>query len=222
MSNPQSPNSSAATREKMKLAAIPVLFLILIWVVYSQISDSEETFQEVGVQQPTTVVRTRTPEASNSVVNKTVAEIFVEEEPIPDREWLESPLEEILKHDPFVKTESLKSIEEKLAETEAEMQPGDEFVSPDDQERVKEALGTAKTKILIKSEKGSAALIGSRLVREGDIWEEGIRIKSIDLEGVTVAPDRDEEFEQEKESAPEKLKSTLKKYFPGLLEQSAP
>ncbi|QDU81885.1 hypothetical protein Pla110_36360 [Polystyrenella longa] len=206
-------------REKAKMAAIPLLVLVLIWVVYGQFAESDDSLKPVEINTTAVASLAPTVVTSNSI-NSSAMQLATEANVEVDREWLESPLERILKHDPFVRTDNLKSLEELQAASEEEF-PEENVANNDDQQRVNAAMGEVKTKILIKSEKGSAAYLGSRMVREGDIWEEGIRIKSIDLDGVMVGPDKGKEPDKSDKEIPS-LKSTLKNFFPSLLPQPAP
>ncbi|MAT15548.1 MAG: hypothetical protein CMJ46_09805 [Planctomyces sp.] len=208
------------SREKAKLAAIPVLLLVFIYVVYSQFAGEEESLVEsppvaIATGTPNTTVPVPQPPVGNTYSVSVVDSLENAAVPLSEREWYESPLEQIIQHDPFLKTDQLKSEADKLAEVRPELTEVP-IASVDEQRRVEDRLEGVKTKILIKSSKGSAAYVGTRLVREGDVWEEGMKIKSIDLDGVVVAPQRDEEPTPEPSDNPSAVGDKLRSFFPML------
>ncbi|MEZ6048383.1 MAG: hypothetical protein R3C11_22975 [Planctomycetaceae bacterium] len=88
-----------ASREKLKLALIPVLVLVLAVVLYSQMNP-EEVIETVAVD-PGAKLRKPINSTSNSadlVSNQNNEDNYLSLE----REWLETPLDRIVKHDPFV------------------------------------------------------------------------------------------------------------------------
>jgi hypothetical protein len=60
------------------------------------------------------------------------------------------------------------------------------------------ALKSKGTNVIVRSERGAAAMLGNRVVRVGDVVE-GYRVMSIDLQGIVLAPaDRQESHEEHK------------------------
>lgn len=96
--------------------------------------------------------------------------------------WPDSNLENILSHSPFGIERPPEPSAEELAETEAALaeslleQPQEEVSKKSDDEPV---YVTQRLKVVLHGGKGSAAIVGSRVVRVGDSLEDGSRIVAI-------------------------------------------
>jgi hypothetical protein len=112
--------------------------------------------------------------------------------------WPKLTAEAAAQHDPFALPEPLaRQI------TEGQRAPSDRKpnASPPRREASAEkvaALRSKGTNVIVRGERGAAAMIGNRVVRVGDVVE-GYRVVSIDLQGIVLAPaDRQESHEEHK------------------------
>jgi hypothetical protein len=115
--------------------------------------------------------------------------------------WPEFALAEVLGQNPFAKipvpappvvVAETPPTEVTVVEPEPPAALPSESDEDDAMEQSREAARTLRVSLIIKGEKGPAALIGTRIVREGDIIE-GCRILSISDAGVIVVPTTDDE-----------------------------
>lgn len=172
-----------------QLVLIGILVAVLAGVLISGQSGSENPptdGQEASIANPARP-SSRAQRNSASAEAKT-----------PATSWPEISLEEALRHNPFRETAPLHdalSTEEQHAPTESEStivtndrQPGIEAKDEDLRETV--ATSTAdprslRVSMILRNGRKLCAVIGERLVREGDVID-GLRIVSISTSGVVV------------------------------------
>lgn len=180
-------------QERIKLVSIPVLAIIFLLVIYFQFfSSSPEVMLETATQISPTNPPQSHPIASNVPVESSnlptpqlASSTYSEMEP---QSWKITTLLEISEHDPFQVATNLQPAfpEEEIDDEETIEAAAIEERKSDRQNQLEKAVGTQTATILITSDKGSSAVIGSKIFREGAAWEEGIMIKKIELNGVTV------------------------------------
>jgi len=101
------------------------------------------------------------------------------------------PLEEILSHDPF----AFRAASDGRSGTKHE--PAAEEIArqvyekrrAERIEKLTTDLQNERVSIVFRSEKGTTAFVGSRLVQVGDLWEDGVRVIEIRPGGVTLEVD---------------------------------
>ena len=164
----------ASARERAKLAAIPVLALILLWVVTRG--------EEDALPPPVTLADSpvhnspATPAANRTAARGRAA-----------AEWPQFTLAEILAHDPFAVPRAIASSPPAVGS------PLTQPVSADTPERTadqgrsrRQMLGAKRVSMIYRGPHGPTAVIDSRAYREGDQLADGVRIVEIRPDGVLV------------------------------------
>jgi len=156
---------------RVKTALIPVLALILLWVLFGS---SDETgvpdaaaANSVAVDSVTTVVTPSTD--ADEVVRPRVAVAETQ------KLWPQIPLDETLLHNPFAPTRSDESSSNEDSQIDSK-------VRPDPQTRLKQlvaALQQDGLSIVFETGEGKTAVIGSRVIHEGDMLDETTRVVEI-------------------------------------------
>ena len=197
----ESKSQTKVPTSRVKLALIPVLALILVVVLVwpddkPHCGNSNKGTNAVAVSQ--TVASTKS--ASRNQPGQ-VSRVL----PHQAKVWPEIAIEEILRHDPFAlpsplsrgrQLADLQDDEEKLRE-KADLQDDKEKLRKKADERareLKQMIETLKQKrvsVVFRTKQGAAAVIGSRLVREGGLFEEGLRIVEIRQDGVILEMEDD-------------------------------
>jgi hypothetical protein len=160
------------TRDRVKLAAIPVLALILFWVL---------TQGEDDAGQPPAALAD--PGSSGAAVPSG----SIGERRSPP-EWPALALSEILAHDPFAVPPALAP--DPPPPDDAVTQPV-AMEAPDtsarDRARARrELLAGKRVSLIYRGPAGPTAVIDSREYREGDMLSDGVRIVEIRRDGVIV------------------------------------
>jgi hypothetical protein len=170
-----------------KIAMIPLLGLGLLFVLWP--SSSEPSADSAAA--------TVTPEASAPAV--TASPPVQEKASAPansglPKKWPVMELASILQHDPFAQPTALDKVAAGVvpsSSSDPEQPPAEAepVESPEHQKRVAEWLVALKQKqvsAVFVSPRGASALVDSKVVREGDVLEEGIRVVAISAAGIVV------------------------------------
>ena len=164
----------ASTRERAKLAAIPVLALILLWVVTGGEEDSLPPpialAAPAGPGSPVAPAVNRTPPHGRAAA-----------------EWPQFTLAEILAHDPFAVPRAMASSPPDVHSALTQPVSTDAAERTADQGRSRrQMLGEKRVSVIYRGPDGPTAMIDSRVYREGDQLADGVRIVEIRPDGVLV------------------------------------
>ena len=176
---------------RLKLALIPVLVLILIlvfvWPSADDVlpADNSETVRQGTQQSHRTDATTEGNAAGLSSVPMERTQ----------KTWPAIRLASILKHDPFALAPLLANQTVAVVSQE-EPQQNQETTGTSHQDereeqikRMKERIATLQQKqvsVVFRSESGTAAIIDSKIVHEGDLLEDGVRVVKIRSDGVVL------------------------------------
>lgn len=173
------PNSaSQANRKKWLAVVVLAVALGLILVFQHNAATPSESLPGDAAAQ------------SSEEVNRAVARPAKElgTDSLPKKPWPEIALSEALKHDPFQALTS--GAVASNAKDPVEPSPGAESsaAEPSATESGAEADGFEKLEgqtinIIFRNHRGTAAVLGSRVIQAGDVYE-GLRVESIGLDGV--------------------------------------
>ena len=170
------------TSQKLKIAAIPVLAIVLLYFTLRASSKDRKP----PTPGPTHVASTTQP--SSAVVVAPVALADGDGVDAP-KKWPNQPLTEILKHNPF--TEFVKvpqSASKQLASKPDRRKEATNQLLPELLERFSEQPPA----LLLRSRHGTTAVFDAQTVREGDVLEGGARVVEIRPDGIVfelVDPD---------------------------------
>ncbi len=175
----------------LKLALIPVLVLILIlalvWPSADDVlpaNDSETARQ--NTQKSHRIDATTEGDAAGP------SSVPIER---TQKTWPAIGLASILKHDPFALAPLLanRTVAVVPQEEPQQNQETTDTSHQDEREeqikRMKERIATLQQKqvsVVFRSESGTAAIIDSKIVHEGDLLEDGVRIVNIRSDGVVL------------------------------------
>lgn len=173
---------------RLKLALIPVLvvilLLVLVWPSASDglpADDSETAGQEAQQSDRTDAVTEGDAAGPSSVSMQRT-----------QKTWPVIGLASILKHDPFALEPLLANRTLGVLSQEGPQQNQETTVSSYQKEhikRLKERIATLQQKqvsVVFQSESGTAAIIDSKIVHEGDLLEDGVRIVEIRSDGIVL------------------------------------
>ena len=176
---------------RLKLALIPVLVLILIlvfvWPSADDVlpADDSETARQDTQQSHRTDASTESHAAGPSFGPIERAQ----------KTWPTIGLASILKHNPFalpplLANHAVAAIPDNELQRD---QQTTETVNQDERQartnRLKEQMATLRQKqvsVVSRSQSGTAAIIDSKIVHEGDLLEDGVRIVKIRPDGVVL------------------------------------
>ena len=161
------------TWDRAKLAAIPVLAVALIYVVRTNGTSDESTSPDAPTLVSDGTESSRSPGSAS---------------PQPAREWPNLPLSEILAHNPFSMPEELVPNPHSSSVVDAAI-PSDASPAISPRKQILEELSELEVTAYYKSENGAVAILGDRLIREGDLLEEVVRVIAIRPDGVVLALD---------------------------------
>jgi hypothetical protein len=170
MAEPQAAGSADAERRK-KIAA-GLLFVAFVVVLFVQFSGGGEAEIEIPPRRP---VKSASSTAAGDARRAS-------------RAWPEARLDQVLKSNPF---RPLRPVEK-----EPEPEPEPEVAEKDKPDAAAEADRSAlnafanrRVGAIVYTKSGPAAMIGTTLVREGDVID-GVRVVSIQADGIVVEPAR--------------------------------
>jgi hypothetical protein len=187
MSETQTGKSSGASGRK--LAAVAILGVILLAVVYWQFGGGEQATatsegQAAGDEPAAGRQRSRRTPRPSTVATESVS--------VAKSTWPAFALEEILQHNPFdlphSLTENLSATPDEIAdesEEELNRQREAERQRLAKQEAALSKLQKSGMTVYFEDTHGSAAIIGSRRVRPGDLIE-GFRVVEVKPDGVVL------------------------------------
>jgi hypothetical protein len=172
----------------VKLTLIPVLVLILVVVLVWPDDEplrgnSNEGTNAAAVSQPVASTKSASRDQPGQI-SKVL--------PRPAKVWPEIAIEEILRHDPFALPFPLRRRPQL-----ADLQDDEEKLREKADKRARElkqlieTLQQKRVSVVFRTEQGAVAVIGSRLVREGGLFEEGLRIVEIRPDGVILEVEDD-------------------------------
>ena len=180
--------------ERIKLALIPVLGLVLLAVLFSsgeEASSSEPYVDPYANRQ-----------SSSGLQNTKDSQVYQRR---TDIQWPERTLDTIVSHNPFVLvTDNSDSSNPHPNEKQQELFDGSrqaaiESGASDDQinqeleaERIRiqtriQAVQNQRVSMIFQGPKGMTAMLGDRLISEGDLLEDGIRVTHITNAGITLS-----------------------------------
>lgn len=170
--------ANANPRDRIKLAAIPVLALVLLWVVTG--GSEDEAPPPVALTQP---AGTRPGDKPGQPARPARRPAAARPAPAPA-----FSLAEILAHDPFAVPKALAP--PPPIPDEQDTQPVSieaPLIDHESQARARrEMLAQKRVSIIHHGPSGATAVIDSRAYREGDELADGVRIVKIRPDGVIV------------------------------------
>ena len=187
----ESTTAPASTLGRLKLASIPVLVVIMLLVLVWPSAgdglppDDSETARHATQQSHRTDAITEGDAAGPSSVSMQRTQ----------KTWPAIGLASILKHDPFALAPLLanRTVAVVPQEEPQQNQETTDTSHQDEREeqikRLKERIATLQQKqvsVVFRSESGTAAIIDSKIVHEGDLLEDGVRIVKIRSDGIVV------------------------------------
>ena len=170
---------------RLKLALIPVLVVIFILVLVwpstgdNLPADDLETAGQETQQSHRTDALTEGDAAGPSSVSMQRTQ----------KTWPVIGLASILKHDPFALAPLLASRTVGVVSQEGPQQKIDSSQQEELIKRLEERIATLQQKqvsVVFQSESGTVAIIDSKIVHEGDLLEDGVRIVKIRSDGVVL------------------------------------
>ena len=173
---------------RLKLALIPVLVVILLLVLVwpsagdKLTADDSETAGQETQQSHRTDAITEGDAAGPSSVSMQRTQ----------KTWPAIGLTSILKHDPFALAPLLTNRRVGVVPQEGQQQNQETTDTSHQEEQIKrlmERIATLQQKqvsVVFRSESGTAALIDSKIVHEGDLLEDGVRIVKIRSDGIVL------------------------------------
>lgn len=167
MAEAKTPGSADAERRK-KLAA-GLLLVVFVVVIYVQFGGGAEAEIEIPKRRPETPVQTAAADGRRST-----------------RAWPAVKLAEVIEKNPF---RPIRPIEKAEATEPVVPTPEAEAAAAAATENraALNAFASRKVDAIIATARGPAAMIGAKLVREGDVVD-GVRIVSIQADGIVVEP----------------------------------
>ena len=165
--------ASTTPTPKWKIALIPILAATLIWNLSGSGTGSSNASPEFAAED------------TNASVSSGAARLDSLVESLPP--WPQFSLEQLVKHDPFALNGELKSLTSKLNPTVAsELDEGSIQPTGGARMTLDELSKKNPVTAVIDGPRGRAAIIDSRIVRVGDVLEDGIRVVGIQKSGVIV------------------------------------
>jgi hypothetical protein len=159
--------------ERAKLALIPVLLLVLAGVLYWPSDDS------AAESVPTLVTQPAVPSLGQSTTHPANATK-------PKIRWPEYSLNEVIAFSPFDPLPMDEGTQAALASADS-VQPSDAGGAlPSPSQPTTKTLKAETLQAIYHDGRTAVALINSRLVRPGDLLEEGVRVVEITSAGVVV------------------------------------
>lgn len=164
----------ANARERAKLAAVPVLALVLLWVVTR--GEEEALPPPVALADPAAAGSPAAPGANRTAPPAS-----------GDSQWPDFALAEIVAHDPFAVPRAIASGPPSVHSPLTQPVSVDRPENTADQGRSRrQMLGKKRVSVIYRGPHGPTAIIDSRVYREGDKLEDGVRIVEIRADGVFV------------------------------------
>lgn len=167
-------SNAKSPREKLKLALIPVLGIVLLYVLMAP---------EEGADPAAAVTLSASPPASPAAASP--VELPQATPPKQSRsQWPQLALEQILDHNPFafpielVPTVPTSTADLPPAEPDPVLEEPEEPETDFRQELLKQLQATPIA-AYYQSKQGAVAMVGDRLLREGDVIEEAVEVQQI-------------------------------------------
>ena len=172
-----------AAKEKVKLALIPVLGLVL-WSVLSD--------QDTSSTSPTTVVEVRSPSLATAHPTQQSLNSMGTSGP-GQASWPHLPIEEIVARNPFAYPTEFVPTKPKMLASQAQTpeMDQDQITELTRRQKLLEEWQSAQPTAFYRSESGVVARIGSQVVREGDVIDGIIKIEKLGPEGVIFKLDHE-------------------------------
>ena len=189
----ESTTAPASTLGRLKLASIPVLVVIMLLVLVWPSAgdglppDDSETARHATQQSHRTDAITEGDAAGPGPSSVSMQRT--------QKTWPAIGLATILKHDPFALPPLLANRTLGAVSQEGSQQnqgTTDTTHQDEREERIKQlkiriaTLQQKQVRVVFRSESGTAALIDSKIVHEGDLLEDGVRIVEIRSDGVVL------------------------------------
>ena len=166
---------------------IGALALVLVGTVIAQLGGNHSALAKAGVNAAPTAAQNATA-LPNGPASKVI--------------WPQVSLDEMLRHNPFAEPASPVPVKVEIPALVVATPPTGDLMTASDSEKEEEqlseqrrqkvnaalaALRSDKVTMILRTDRKVSAMIGNRLVREGDIVD-GVRIVSIQTNGVLVEP----------------------------------
>ncbi len=176
--------------QRRKVALIPMLGIVLIGVVFWPANEENTSSGKNGSTNSDSEALEAAALGSNAVATEAEANRS-------KKVWPRIALAEILSFDPFSLPLSFSSqpVADKSAsdvDSDRQAATAKTAAAPDETddlerlEQLKESLERHTVSVIYYSEQGAVALIDSKLVREGDLLADGVRVLKIGPKGVIV------------------------------------
>ena len=183
--------SSTSTRKpanRLKLALIPVLALALLGILSSS-GDEAPAAMEDAVTSDSATAESVTSEDDVAQAVATAKQRKIS--------WPQITLAGVLQHDPFALPPALSQLVTPAASEEQQQNGPDdksassneesvEAAAAEDMQQKMAALQQRHVSVLLRSAKGLAAVIDSKVVHEGELLENGVRVVEIGRDGVIL------------------------------------
>lgn len=186
---------------RWKIAAIPVLSLILLWTLTHRPTDSgpdapaDTEMTEADSAQPAPAASTELTADAGSPASATPEnqQVAIPPEPRIDRNWAVTSLHDVTAFDPF----TLRGALEERAALAPPTAPAIADASPEPPAAADASVSAPqpeydvsqyRLQAVFNSPRGPAAIVDSRIVRIGDELEPGLRIVRITPSGLIVEP----------------------------------
>lgn len=181
---PDSQAKPAARNSLYKIALIPVLVVVLMVVVWP--SSDEDLEPEIGLSDEAQQALAEITEARENGERATAQKGSGDNaaRPLPDLS-----LHEILKHNPFELPDELDPEPDVDVAVELEKAALQKAES-DKQAQLDELVATLRqngVNMIFESEAGRSALVGTKVVTEGDMLTENLRVLRIDDTGIVLS-----------------------------------
>ena len=179
--------AATTSNARVKLALIPLLVLILIYVLTSSraADDASATTELVDAPPPAAPV-SASPTVDTASPPAAATESAVTVVLPPPKDWPAMPLEEILQNNPFAWPDELAP--KALQSDTAVAGSGGESPQDATRQELLDQLTAAGVSAYYESGQGVVALVGTRLLRVGDVIDGQIRVLRIEPEQVTYEP----------------------------------
>lgn len=165
--------------DRAKLAVVPVLLSVLLYVLNGE---------EAGPSSQTDP----SPAASTEVAPTAAIRRSIKAPDLPQRRrqaWPVLPLDEIVDSNPFAYPIALRPLQ--TSTVGAETPPTEEqFEAHAEQSRRQKLLRdwqAIEPTVIYRSKLGTVALIGTQVIKEGDVLDDVVQVLSVDNQGVVFA-----------------------------------
>lgn len=163
------PAGQTADAERRKKIAAGLLFVAFVVVLFVQFSGGGQAEIELPPRRPRPTTMTASADARRTL-----------------RSWPEAQLDQVLKANPFRPLRPVEEEPEPEAKPEVAATDAPDAAIAADRSALN-AFSNRRVGAIVYTKNGPAAMIGTTLVREGDVID-GVRVVSIQADGIVVEP----------------------------------